>query len=129
MKQGLTFSGLLRTFSGVNSNILSSSSNWGKTMGGVCAGGTGKRNLEHGDDNKTSGFSGKLKTMKSFGKHKENSQTHAIGKYSGNPSYDYDSGELPFSFSSELKQSTLARTVATKVFFLIFLWAGLDRFK
>ncbi|XP_048332040.1 protein PSK SIMULATOR 2 [Ziziphus jujuba] len=83
-------------------------------MGGVCAGGTGKRNLEHGDDNKTSGFSGKLKTMKSFGKHKENSQTHAIGKYSGNPSYDYDSGELPFSFSSELKQSTLARTVATK---------------
>lgn len=84
-------------------------------MGGVCSGGTGKRNLEHGED-KTSGFSGKLKTVKSFGKHKENSQPRAIAKYSGNSPHDYDSGELRFSFSSDVKQSTPARTVATKVF-------------
>lgn len=76
-------------------------------MGGVCSGGTitSKRNLEHGA--KTSGFSGKLKSIKSFGKQKEDSYSDA--------NTNYDSGELKFSFSSELKQSMPSRTVATKV--------------
>lgn len=74
-------------------------------MGGVCAGGTGTRNLEHRANAK--GFSGKLKTIKSFGKQKEVSFSDADATY--------NSGELKFPFSSELKQSRPARTAATKV--------------
>lgn len=76
-------------------------------MGAVCSGGTGtdKRNLEHRA--KTSGFSGKLKTIKSFGKQKEDSYSDANA--------NYDSGELKLAFSSELKQSMPSRSVANKV--------------
>lgn len=88
-------------------------------MGGVCSGGTVKPRHEHREV-KSSGFSGKLKSVGSFGgKHKKDDDS-----YPSYPDVDvfekksslYDSDELQFSISRELKPSTPARTEPTKVF-------------
>lgn len=88
-------------------------------MGGVCSGGTVKRSrksveVEH---EKRSGFSGKLKSMGSFAKQKNNSDSYTypdeIDVFEKAPHNLFDSGEL--SFSRELKSSTPARTPANKV--------------
>lgn len=88
-------------------------------MGGVCASGTVKPKDEYREV-KSSGFSGKLMSMGSFGgKHKRDDDS-----YPSYPDADvfekksnlYDSGELRFSISRELKPSTPARTGTTKVF-------------
>ncbi|KAG5542449.1 hypothetical protein RHGRI_022101 [Rhododendron griersonianum] len=87
-------------------------------MGGVCSGGTVKPKDEYREV-KSSGFSGKLKLIGSFGgKHKKDDDS-----YPSYPDEDvfekksnlYDSGELRFSISRELKPSTPARTGTTKV--------------
>lgn len=85
-------------------------------MGGVCSGGTVKPKHEY-QEVKNSGFSGKLKSMGSFGgKHKKDDDS-----YPSYPDVDvfekksnlYDSGEL--SISRELKPSTPVRSGPTKV--------------
>ncbi|KAI3816991.1 hypothetical protein L1987_10777 [Smallanthus sonchifolius] len=80
-------------------------------MGGVCTGGTMKRSTvaEYGGDRGSLGFS--LKSMKSFSQHpKKDDDAHD----DDNDAYrrrmpSYDSGELFFSISRELKPSTPAR--------------------
>ncbi|PWA95393.1 hypothetical protein CTI12_AA048920 [Artemisia annua] len=100
-------------------------------MGGVCTGGTLKREEFGGGDGRSSvGFSGKLKSVKSFGQKKVSnkkddyddglSSSYGYGDGGGGGGgYDdeayhrrmtsYDSGELFFSISRELKPSTPAR--------------------
>ncbi|KAI7729151.1 hypothetical protein M8C21_028380 [Ambrosia artemisiifolia] len=103
-------------------------------MGGVCTSGTMKRSsvAEYGSERGSLGFSGKLKSFKSFGqqnkKNKDDgyddgddddgvsSSTYGYdgGDDGGNDVYrrrmpSYDSGELFFSISRELKPSTPAR--------------------
>lgn len=93
-------------------------------MGGVCSSGKSKKRnsskLEaeelHQDHRKTSsGFSGKLKSMKSFGG-KQNKNDDFSFKYPDLDSFEkassnpYDSAELRLSISRELKPSTPART-------------------
>ncbi|KAK4429387.1 protein PSK SIMULATOR 2 [Sesamum alatum] len=89
-------------------------------MGGVCSGGTVKKSrksveVEH---EKSSGFSGKLKSMGSFGKKKNNDDSYTyhdeIDVFEKGPHNLYDSGELNLSISRELKPSTPARTPANK---------------
>ncbi|CAA2961100.1 Hypothetical predicted protein [Olea europaea subsp. europaea] len=87
-------------------------------MGGVCSGGTIKSckstEVEH---DKSSGFSGKLKSIGSFGKLKnDNSTTYPdnTDAFTKEPGNLYDSGELNFSISQELKPSTPARKLANK---------------
>ncbi|KAL0438411.1 UNVERIFIED_CONTAM: protein PSK SIMULATOR 2 [Sesamum latifolium] len=90
-------------------------------MGGVCSGGTVKKSrksveVEH---EKSSGFSGKLKSMGSFGKKKNNDDSYTyhdeIDVFEKGPHNNlYDSGELNLSISRELKPSTPARTPANK---------------
>ncbi|CAA3016827.1 Hypothetical predicted protein [Olea europaea subsp. europaea] len=87
-------------------------------MGGVCSGGTIKSckstEVEH---DKTSGFSGKLKSIGSFRKLKnDNSTTYPdnTDAFTKDPGNLYDSGELNFSISQELKPSTPARKLANK---------------
>lgn len=91
-------------------------------MGGVCSGGTVKKKTNNKslevEQEKASGFSGKLKPMGSFGK-KKNDDSYAYpdemdGFEKGQPNL-YDSGELYLSISRELKPSTPARTPANKV--------------
>ncbi|XAR64199.1 hypothetical protein NMG60_11024451 [Bertholletia excelsa] len=81
----------------------------GSTMGGVCSGGTMKPKPEYQE--KRSGFSGKLTSVGSIGKRKNDShatsETDVFEKTT--PSY-YDSGELNLSISRELNSSTPART-------------------
>ncbi|EEF52731.1 conserved hypothetical protein [Ricinus communis] len=89
-------------------------------MGGVCSGGTKPRHAKVGDgENNKSGFSGKLKSVKSFSKLKEKN-SHL---YNTNKDDDfgkrttrsrYNSGELLLNFSRELKPSTPARVGAVK---------------
>ncbi|KAL2468238.1 hypothetical protein Fot_51763 [Forsythia ovata] len=90
-------------------------------MGGVCSGGTVKKKTNNKslevEQEKTSGFSGKLKPMGSFGK-KNNDELYAYpdemdGFEKGRRNL-YDSGELYLSISQELKPSTPARTPANK---------------
>ncbi|XP_050213724.1 protein PSK SIMULATOR 2 [Mercurialis annua] len=96
-------------------------------MGAVCPGGT-KSKPKHvnkvgdGENNKTAGFSGKLKSIKSFTKKKQNSPSNNItttGTAANKDEYDdgfgetltrsrYNSGEL-LNFSRELKPSAPAR--------------------
>lgn len=99
-------------------------------MGGVCTGGTLKRDEFGGDGRSSVGFSGKLKSVKSFGGQKKvsNNKKDDYNDYDDGLSstyggsgggYDdeayhrrmtsYDSGELFFSISRELKPSTPAR--------------------
>lgn len=92
------------------------------TMGGVCSGGTVKKNRKSVDAEhvKSSGFSGKLKSVGSFGKQKNNddSYTYPDDFFEKAPHNLYDSGELNLSISRELKSSTPARTPANKVCFV-----------
>ncbi|KAD2393332.1 hypothetical protein R6Q59_012339 [Mikania micrantha] len=94
-------------------------------MGGVCTGGTMKRSTvaECDGDKGGLGFSGKLKSMKSFGlQTKKDDYDDDVHDDSGLSSYarddssvyrwkmsSYDSGELFSSISRELKPSTPAR--------------------
>ncbi|XP_022873212.1 uncharacterized protein LOC111392176 [Olea europaea var. sylvestris] len=90
-------------------------------MGGVCSGGTAKKKTNNKslevEQEKASGFSGKLKPMGSFGKRKNDDYypypDEMDGFEKGQPNL-YDSGELYLSISRELKSSTPARTPATK---------------
>ncbi|XP_059633718.1 protein PSK SIMULATOR 2-like isoform X2 [Cornus florida] len=83
-------------------------------MGGVCSGGTVKhRSVEHAEKN--SGFSGKLKSVKSFGKKKEEPYSYPDMDVFEAHRSPYDSGELGFCISRELKPSTPVRTGITKV--------------
>ncbi|KAK3007659.1 hypothetical protein RJ639_014301 [Escallonia herrerae] len=79
-------------------------------MGGVCSGGTVTRKSEYNE--KSIGFSGKLKSTKSFTKKKDDFYPDMDG-FDNMPS-SFDSGELKFSISRELKPSTPARKVGSK---------------
>ncbi|PSR99584.1 GATA zinc finger domain-containing protein [Actinidia chinensis var. chinensis] len=83
-------------------------------MGAVCAGGTMKPKSEVREKN--SGFSGKLKSIRSFSKQKEDHRFSYpdVEVYEKNPQ-NYDSGELRFTISRELKPSTPARLEQNKV--------------
>ncbi|KAA8528756.1 hypothetical protein F0562_036111 [Nyssa sinensis] len=81
-------------------------------MGGVCTAGTMKRKPEFQE--KSSGFSGKLKSMNSFGKQEEPYDTSEMDVFEKMPQ-SYDTGELPLSISRELKPSVPTRTGPTKV--------------
>ncbi|KAL3640986.1 hypothetical protein CASFOL_015954 [Castilleja foliolosa] len=90
-------------------------------MGGVCSGGIVKKSRKSTDleQEKSSGFSGKLKSIGSLGKHKKNDSSYTypdeIDVFEKGPHDDlFDSGELHFSISRELKSSTPARTLANK---------------
>ncbi|KAI3734384.1 hypothetical protein L6452_13852 [Arctium lappa] len=95
-------------------------------MGGVCTGGTLKRSTaaEYGSD-KRIGFSGKLKSVKSFSHQMKEDDYDDDSGLSSTYAHDddvyhrrmtsYDSGELFFSISRELKPSTPARVGASKV--------------
>ncbi|KAI3745918.1 hypothetical protein L6452_08330 [Arctium lappa] len=104
-------------------------------MGGVCTGGTLKRSTaaDYGNDKGSLGFSGKLRSVNSFSQQKKkNDFDDGNGNGNGNDdsilssSYtqdddmyhrkttSYDSGELFFSISRELKPSTPARVGASK---------------
>ncbi|XP_073031720.1 protein PSK SIMULATOR 2-like isoform X1 [Primulina eburnea] len=89
-------------------------------MGAVCSGGTVKiswksRDVEH---EKSSRFSGRLKSIGSFGKQKDCDYSYAypdeIDDCEKAPRNLYDSSELHLSISCELKPSTPARTPANK---------------
>ncbi|GFS30683.1 elongation factor G, putative [Actinidia rufa] len=83
-------------------------------MGGVCCGGTTRRQKPETRE-KSLDFSGKLKSKRSFGKPNEDSYSYPdVGVFEKTPQL-YDSGELRFSISCELKPSTPARTVPNKV--------------
>ncbi|GMP81636.1 hypothetical protein CsSME_00036278 [Camellia sinensis var. sinensis] len=83
-------------------------------MGAVCSAGTTmKKNSEFREKN--SGFSGKLKSMRSFSKHTDDSYSYSDVDGFENTSQNFDSGELRLSISRELKPSTPARTVTNKV--------------
>ncbi|KAL0366026.1 UNVERIFIED_CONTAM: protein PSK SIMULATOR 2 [Sesamum radiatum] len=89
-------------------------------MGAVCSGGTLKksRKADEVGYEKSSGFSGKLKSMGSFGKHKSHDDSYSypaeIDVFENAPHDLYSSGELRFSISQELKPSTPARIPANK---------------
>ncbi|KAL0323196.1 UNVERIFIED_CONTAM: protein PSK SIMULATOR 2 [Sesamum angustifolium] len=89
-------------------------------MGAVCSGGTLKksRKADEVGYEKSSGFSGKLKSMGSFGKHKNHDDSYSypaeIDVFEKAPHELYNSGELRFSISQELKPSTPARIPANK---------------
>ncbi|KAK4387453.1 protein PSK SIMULATOR 2 [Sesamum angolense] len=91
-------------------------------MGAVCSGGTLKksRKADEVGYEKSSGFSGKLKSMGSFGKHKNHDDSYSypaeIDVFEKAPHELYNSGELRFSISQELKPSTPARIPANKMF-------------
>ncbi|CAL5437965.1 unnamed protein product [Camellia sinensis] len=83
------------------------------TMGAVCSVGTTmKKNPEFREKN--SGFSGKLKSMRSFSKHTDDSYSYSDVDSFENTSQNFDSGELRLSISRELKPSTPTRTVTNK---------------
>ncbi|KAI8013473.1 hypothetical protein LOK49_LG05G03777 [Camellia lanceoleosa] len=82
-------------------------------MGGVCAGGTMKPKSEVREQR--SGFSGKLKSIRSFTKKKEDRYSYSDVDVFEKNSQSYDSGELGLSISGELKQSTPTRTGQNKV--------------
>lgn len=100
------------------------------SMGGVCSGGTVRRNRRHVDVEhvKSSGFSGKLKSVGSFGKQKRKNEDDdsftfpdEVDGFKKAPRGLFDSGELFPSMSSELKSSTPARTSAYKVYVMFGL--------
>ncbi|XVE94554.1 hypothetical protein REPUB_Repub02eG0018700 [Reevesia pubescens] len=85
-------------------------------MGGVCSSGKQERSIKL-EQNTTRGFSGKLKSKKSFSKQKgnSNSRSHANGDGFDKGRQRHDSGDFGLQFSRELKPSTPARVVASKV--------------
>lgn len=90
-------------------------------MGAVCSGGTLKksRKAEEAGYEKSTGFSGRLKSMGSFGKQKNHDDSYSypaeIDVFEKAPHNLYDSGDLHLSISQELKPSTPARIPANKV--------------
>ncbi|XP_022769182.1 uncharacterized protein LOC111312812 isoform X2 [Durio zibethinus] len=84
-------------------------------MGGVCSGGTKERNIKL-EQKPATGFSGKLKSKKSFDKQNGNSssRSHTSGDGFDKARQRHDSGDFLLQFSRELKPSTPARTVASK---------------
>ncbi|XP_073142752.1 protein PSK SIMULATOR 2-like [Henckelia pumila] len=89
-------------------------------MGGVCSGGRSKkrRNPPEPENDSTSRFSGKLKSMGSFSEQKNDDDSYpysdGINVFGKLPRNLYDSGELYLSISRELKPSTPARTPQNK---------------
>ncbi|KAA3488939.1 DUF668 family protein [Gossypium australe] len=84
-------------------------------MGGVCSSGTKEQNTKL-EQKTTTGFSGKFKSKRSFGKKKGNSDSHSHANCSGSDKarqWD-DSGDLGLQFSRELKSSTPARIAFSK---------------
>lgn len=69
-------------------------------MGAVCSGGATKKSVKAGG--KTTGFSGKLKSTKSFSKQKENSRPYSYRDQS-----DYGNDQFPLSISRELKPTPI----------------------
>lgn len=90
-------------------------------MGGMCSGGTMKKrsSLEEEYREKSSGFSGKLKSIKSFSKQTDDNSYEEyppdVEVFEKKMHHPFDSGELRLSISSEFKPSTPVRTVANKV--------------
>ncbi|KAA8537514.1 hypothetical protein F0562_027122 [Nyssa sinensis] len=82
-------------------------------MGGVCSGGTMKSKTEFQE--KSSGFSGKLKSLKGFGKQEEEPYSYPEKDRFEKTPHSFDSGDLRLSISRELKPSTPTRTGPTKV--------------
>ncbi|KAM7521222.1 hypothetical protein LguiB_020184 [Lonicera macranthoides] len=78
-------------------------------MGGVCPGGTMKGAPEFRE--KSAGFSGKLKSMTSFNKHKDSSYSSPDAE---EMPHSFSAGEFSLPISSELKPSTPARTGGIK---------------
>lgn len=93
---------------------------FGYRMGGVCSGGTLKkrRNPPEPENDNTSRFSGKLKSMGSFCEQKNDDDSYpypdGINVFGKLPPNLYDSGELYLSISRELKPSTPARAPHNK---------------
>ena len=86
----------------------------------MCCGGTTKRQKPETRE-QSLGFSGKLKSKRSFGKPNEDSYSYPdVGVFEKTPQL-YDSGELRFSISCELKPSTPARTGPNKVHSPLFM--------
>ncbi|KZV39721.1 hypothetical protein F511_14188 [Dorcoceras hygrometricum] len=89
-------------------------------MGGVCSGRTSKkrRNPLEAENGSPSRFSGKLKSMRSFGQHRNEDESFSypdgINVFGNLPPNFYDSGELYLSISRELKPSAPARTSHNK---------------
>ncbi|KAL6982673.1 hypothetical protein U1Q18_016061 [Sarracenia purpurea var. burkii] len=82
-------------------------------MGGVCSGGTMKPPKSEFREQGL-GFSGKLKSIKNFGKQEEDSYSYPdVDVFEKTPQL-YDSGELRISISHELKPSTPARAGPNK---------------
>ncbi|KAM1725238.1 hypothetical protein ACFX11_016271 [Malus domestica] len=85
-------------------------------MGGMCSGGVSAKENPDIYGGKSSGFSGKLQSMKTIGKNKENSNSSfSEGIAPWKTPNRFDSGELRSSISRELKPSTPARTATSKV--------------
>ncbi|KAL6574420.1 hypothetical protein OROHE_001324 [Orobanche hederae] len=91
-------------------------------MGGVCSGGIAKTSRKSSDFEHaaSSGLSGKLKSIASFGMRKKNDDSYTYPKEidvleNDGHGNSFGSGELHFSISRELKPSMPARTPATKV--------------
>ncbi|KAJ6920886.1 hypothetical protein NC651_014454 [Populus alba x Populus x berolinensis] len=88
-------------------------------MGGVCPGGAKRKSVKvGGEENNNSGIntSGKLRSLHSTGKKRENSYRNNNGDDFGRTTPQRsNSGEFLSSFSRELKPSTPARTEAGKI--------------
>jgi hypothetical protein len=95
-------------------------------MGGVCSGGAKRKSVKvGGEENNNGGIntSGKLRSLHSTGKKRENSYRNNNGDDFGRTTPQRsNSGEFLSSFSRELKPSTPVRTEADKVcsFYVLF---------
>lgn len=89
----------------------------GRNMGAVCAGGT-VRNRSEVLQERSSGSSKKLKSMRSFLNEDNNAASNEYPDMgtTGRTHNLYDSGELHLSISRELKPATPARTGTNKVY-------------
>ncbi|KAL8059224.1 hypothetical protein ABFX02_03G071900 [Erythranthe guttata] len=92
-------------------------------MGGVCSGGTVKKSRRRTvevEDEKRSGFSGKLKSIGSFGKQNKNNDEDSYtypdesDVFEKAPRNLFDSGELNMTIAREFKLSAQAKTAANK---------------
>ncbi|KAM7514059.1 hypothetical protein LguiA_003642 [Lonicera macranthoides] len=89
-------------------------------MGGMCSGGTMKKRSSSEEEyrERSSGFSGKLKSLNSFSKQTgDNSYEEyppEVEFFEKKMHHPFDSGELRLSISNEFKPSTPVRTIANK---------------
>lgn len=87
-------------------------------MGGVCSGGISKDNPAPASEVKSSSLTRKIKSLRSFGERKR-ADAHcypdADDAFDNKSEQTFDSGELHFSISRELKPSTPARSGPIKV--------------